>query len=158
MGDRELRPIGRVEDFPEGSCRFIEIGKHRVGIYNVGGSFYAIRNFCPHMGAPVCMGTVSGAMLPSAVGEYHWGLEGHVLRCPWHQWTFDIRTGRALFGIDRSRLVTHTVVRDGDELYIDERIRKASEIEDLGRDGLNGTTPQNGAAMTTTTTERAPTT
>jgi hypothetical protein len=81
------------------------------------------------MGAPVCKGNVAGTMLPSGVSEYVYGLDGKVVHCPWHQWAFYIPTGKALFGIDRSRLVCHTVERRGDELFIDERIRKASEID-----------------------------
>jgi 3-phenylpropionate/trans-cinnamate dioxygenase ferredoxin subunit len=142
--NERLRPIGHVDEFPPGSCRMVTVGKHEVGIYNVDGEFYAVRNFCPHMGAPVCKGSVGGVMMPSAVGEYTWGMEGYVLHCPWHQWTFDIRTGRALFGIDRSRLVSHTVTREGDELFLDERIRKASAVDDAAATAAS--TTANGAA------------
>jgi nitrite reductase/ring-hydroxylating ferredoxin subunit len=121
--------VGTVDEFPPGTCRILTIGEHEVGIYNLSGSFYAVRNYCPHMGAPVCKGNIGGTMLPSDVGEYEYGLEGTVIHCPWHQWAFDVRTGRALFGIDRSRLICHEVTQKGDEVYVDERIRKASDLE-----------------------------
>lgn len=128
-GNHIWRPIGHADDYPPGTCRLVTVGEHDVGIYNIEGDYYGIRNYCPHMGAPVCKGNVGGTMLPSGVSEYVYGLEGKVVHCPWHQWGFYIPTGRALFGIDRSRLVCHTVVRRGDQLFIDERIRKASEID-----------------------------
>jgi len=36
-------------------------------------------------------------------------MDGFVLRCPRHGWEFDIRSGEALFGIDRRRLGTFSV-------------------------------------------------
>jgi 3-phenylpropionate/trans-cinnamate dioxygenase ferredoxin subunit len=131
LGEKqELQHIGTVDEFPEGRCRILKVGEHEVGVYNIGGSFYAVRNYCPHKGAPICAGTLSGTMLPSAQGEYVYGMEGRALHCPWHQWAFDVQTGRALFGIDKSRLVCHTVIREGDDVYLDPSIRKRSAVED----------------------------
>jgi 3-phenylpropionate/trans-cinnamate dioxygenase ferredoxin subunit len=108
--------LGSVEDFPAGSCRILDVGRRSVGVYRLeDGSFFAVRNSCPHHGAPICIGHFGGTMLPSEAGEYKYGLSEHVVRCPWHGWEFDITTGRALFDIDKSRLVTYPVtVEDGD--------------------------------------------
>ena len=60
----------------------------------MGGQIHAYRNACPHAGAPVCRGRVSGTSMPSKVHEYIYGLDGCILRCPWHGWEFDLRSGR----------------------------------------------------------------
>ena len=74
----------------------------------------AVRNWCPHKGAPLCKGPVTGTMLPSEPGAYKWGMEGAVIRCPWHGWEFDLRSGTTLFGTDRRKLIRYEVsVRDG---------------------------------------------
>ena len=65
-------------------------------MFNVGGEFFAYRNICPHAGAPVCVGKISGTTLPSPVYEYDYGREGCILRCPWHGWEFDLRSGEHL--------------------------------------------------------------
>jgi nitrite reductase/ring-hydroxylating ferredoxin subunit len=106
--------VGDVEAFPSGTMTIVTAGEHQVGIYNLDGELIAIRNSCPHRGAPVCKGTVTGAMLPSAPGSYRWGMEGTVIRCPWHGWEFDLRSGSTLFGTDRRRLIRYEVaVHDG---------------------------------------------
>jgi nitrite reductase/ring-hydroxylating ferredoxin subunit len=109
------RAIGRIEDFPQGEVRIIDVGRHSIGIYHLDdGKLYALRNRCPHHGAPLCFGQIGGTMLPSDAGEYEFGMAGQVVRCPWHGWEFDIATGRTLFGIDKSRAVTYPVtVEDG---------------------------------------------
>lgn len=101
--------VGSIDDFPQGQCRILDVGKRSVGVYRLGARFYALLNYCPHHGAPICLGKLSGTMLPSAPGEYEYGLDGTVLRCPWHGWEFDIDSGRCLFGVDRARLKTYPV-------------------------------------------------
>ncbi len=51
-----------------------------IVLANVGGTFYALNNACPHRPRPLCDGT----------------LEGSTLRCPLHQATFDVTTGKNL--------------------------------------------------------------
>jgi nitrite reductase/ring-hydroxylating ferredoxin subunit len=53
-----LVTVGRVEDVPPGRGATVELmdGKE-LALYNVGGQFYAIENFCPHRGAPSPMAT-----------------------------------------------------------------------------------------------------
>jgi nitrite reductase (NADH) small subunit len=84
-------PIGEL---PPGSRRIVEIDGRSIGVFNVGGSLYAIRNLCPHKGAPLCQGTIGGTMLPSDPHTYVYGLDDRLLRCPWHGWEFDLETGR----------------------------------------------------------------
>ena len=107
--DRDKHILGNVQDFPEGSCRVVEVRGRSIGVYNIDGVFYAVRNSCPHQLAPICSGPRTGTMRPSAPGEFVWTMDGFVLRCPRHGWEFDIRSGEALFGIDRRRLVTFSV-------------------------------------------------
>ncbi|MEJ7713058.1 MAG: Rieske (2Fe-2S) protein [Pyrinomonadaceae bacterium] len=49
--------VGRVEDVPSGRAATIELDDGtELALYNVGGSFYALENFCPHRGAPLVDG------------------------------------------------------------------------------------------------------
>jgi len=86
-------PVGQASEIPPGGRRIVSVGRVEIGIFNVGGEIRAYRNACPHAGAPVCLGRISGTALPSQVYEYIYGSEGCILRCPWHGWEFDLRTG-----------------------------------------------------------------
>ncbi len=89
-------PVAKISDLPPGARRLVQVGNYEIGLFNVGGELRAYRNICPHAGAPVCVGRISGTTLPSRVYEYDYGHEECILRCPWHGWEFDLRTGEHL--------------------------------------------------------------
>ncbi len=79
--ENTLVTVGRVEDVPDGRGATVELKNGReLALYNVGGQFYAIENFCPHKGAPLADGNLCG----------------HAIECDWHGWKFDVRTGACL--------------------------------------------------------------
>jgi 3-phenylpropionate/trans-cinnamate dioxygenase ferredoxin subunit len=103
-----------AEELPEGSSRIVEIEGRSIGVFNVGGDLHALRNSCPHKGAPLCKGTVGGTMLPSEPHEYVYGREGSFIRCPWHGWEIDLATGRPFFDPERGLVRVYTVgIEDG---------------------------------------------
>ena len=103
--------ICTLQALQPGQRKIVEIGRHSIGIFNVSGSLYAIKNRCPHQGAELCRGTVGGTMLPSQnPGEYNYAFEGQILRCPWHFWEFDITTGEMVFVPEPQRVKTYDVV------------------------------------------------
>jgi len=90
--------VGPVADFPPGSHTVVKIGRAEVGIFNVGGRFYALPNVCPHQFGPLCEGPVGGTTACSAATEWRfaWVREGEIVTCPWHGLEFDITTGTCL--------------------------------------------------------------
>jgi nitrite reductase/ring-hydroxylating ferredoxin subunit len=107
--------IGHVSELAPGERRVVEVDGRSIGVFNVHGQFYALRNRCPHQGAPLCLGAIKGMALPSKPGEYRWGREGEILRCPWHGWEFDITSGRSIFNPHRMRVRTYEVTVEPDE-------------------------------------------
>lgn len=84
-----------------------------IGVFNVGGRFYALDNRCPHKGGPLCRGPVTGTTLPTSDFRYAYGRQGEILRCAWHGWEFEIESGRSLVD-PRVRAKTYPVeVADG---------------------------------------------
>jgi nitrite reductase/ring-hydroxylating ferredoxin subunit len=86
-------PVAQAGEIPPGGRKLVSAGAAEIGLFNVGGEVRAYRNVCPHAGGPVCLGRISGTPLPSKVYEYIYGMEGRILRCPWHGWEFDLTTG-----------------------------------------------------------------
>jgi nitrite reductase (NADH) small subunit len=89
--------VARVDEIPAGGRKIVRIEGREIGIFNLDGDYYALRNSCPHQAARVCLGKVVGTALPSDVYEFSYGREGRILRCPWHEWEYDIATGESVF-------------------------------------------------------------
>ncbi len=107
--------ICAAADLPPGGRIIAQIGSRSVGVFNVGGDFYALLNICPHKAANLCSGTVCGTNLPTDGGDYRYkyGMEGEILRCARHGWEFNIRTGECLID-PKIRAKTYPVeVADG---------------------------------------------
>ena len=100
--------VAEASSIPEGQHRIVEVEGRPIGIYNVKGQFYAIHNYCPHEGAELCKGQVCGTTLPSNVYEFIYGRDKEVVRCPWHGWEFDIKSGKSLFS-DKVRTRSYNV-------------------------------------------------
>jgi nitrite reductase/ring-hydroxylating ferredoxin subunit len=109
--------VGKVAELPPGERRIVEVEGRSIGVFNVHGRYFALRNTCPHQGAPLCRGAIKGVAEPSRPGEYLWAREGEILRCPWHGWEFDITTGRSIFNPHKTRVRSYevTVSQNGDE-------------------------------------------
>jgi len=94
--------VGKVSELPPGSVRIVPVNNPQgVGVFNIEGSYYALKNVCPHQGGPLCAGPITGTTRArlSADGrpELEWIRDGEIVRCPWHRWEFDIRTGKTVF-------------------------------------------------------------
>lgn len=101
--------VCKMNELPVGERKVITLDGRSIGIFNVRGTYYALRNSCPHQGASLCKGKVTGTMLPSAPGTYEYGREGEIVQCPWHRWEFDITTGKSIFNPHRCLVKTYEV-------------------------------------------------
>jgi NAD(P)H-dependent nitrite reductase small subunit len=86
-----------ASDLPPGQATEVEVEGQSVALFNVGGTFHALTNRCPHRGGPLGQGFLDGAEVS----------------CPWHNWTFDVTTGENVVSAD-VRVPRHEVrVEDG---------------------------------------------
>jgi nitrite reductase/ring-hydroxylating ferredoxin subunit len=98
-----------VADLPPGQRTIVAVDGRSIGVFNVHGRYYALRNLCPHRRAPLCLGRIRG--LISSDGPYDVRVErdGEIIACPWHGWEFDLTTGRSHFNPHRVRVRDYTV-------------------------------------------------
>jgi len=101
--------VGRLSEFPPGTRKIVTVGGRSIGVFNIGGQFFALRNQCPHQGAPLCRGRVKGTTIPGKPYEYVYGRDQEIIQCPWHGWEFEITTGRTFFNPHRMRVKTYEV-------------------------------------------------
>jgi 3-phenylpropionate/trans-cinnamate dioxygenase ferredoxin subunit len=108
-------------DLPPGARKVVTSGRREIAVLNVDGRLHAVFNRCPHHQAPLHRGTIGGATIavPGApVGTFEFGLEGRVLRCPWHHYEFDLENGRCLAEPDRLRIACYEVRQEGEEIAV----------------------------------------
>ena len=73
----EFLPAIGVDDLTPGKCTEARVGGKAIALFNVDGVFHALSNTCVHRGGPLGQGMLDGA----------------IVMCPWHAWTFDVTTG-----------------------------------------------------------------
>ncbi len=101
-----MAPTG---DVPPGSRKLFTVKGRPIAIFNLEGTFYGLLNRCPHQGGSLCDGIVTGLLQSSAPGQYSYTRKGEIVRCPWHGWEFDIRTGQSYCDPARIRTKTYAV-------------------------------------------------
>ena len=111
-----------------GERKIVSIGSREVAVFNIDGEYYALRNRCPHQGAPLCTGILLAGLRSSRPGAYDRGQDVRVIRCPWHGWEFDVRTGKSWFDPQRHRVRSYPagerdVVPDAETYPVQERGR-----------------------------------
>ena len=115
---------GTVDEFLPGQRRIVVPfrGRAGIGVFNVRGTYYALRNLCPHKLGPLCVGRVSGRPVADAPPSSYQGApaierEGEIIRCPWHIWEFDITTGECLVD-PKARVKTYPVVIEDGQVVV----------------------------------------
>ncbi len=64
------------------------------------GELYGLLDKCLHMGGQLSKGRILTAQNGQACGEYVEETGRFVVKCPWHGYEYDVRTGATLFDED----------------------------------------------------------
>jgi nitrite reductase/ring-hydroxylating ferredoxin subunit len=79
------------------------------------GEVYALRNSCSHLRASLSNGLLEPQVLGDAVGDRGFSATEFVVRCPWHGYEFDVKTGRCPADPERNRVRVYPIdVTDGE--------------------------------------------
>ena len=84
-----------ADELPPGARRTAFIDGREIALFNVDGRLHALLNRCPHGGARICTGVITGIAQSSGPGDYRLERNGEFLRCPWHGWEFELATGQS---------------------------------------------------------------
>jgi nitrite reductase/ring-hydroxylating ferredoxin subunit len=100
---RERVRVLRVGELRPGRLAYVEVDGLPVALANLGGTIYAFGDTCRHEGGPLSAGV----------------LIDDTVTCPWHGWTYSVRTGKSLVPPVGLRLPVYPVSIEGDELFIE---------------------------------------
>lgn len=100
-----------------GAQKIVTINRRPIGIFEIDGTYHAMLNVCPHRGGALCEGPQCGTSTSDTDFGIHYGRHNELVRCAWHGWEFDIRTGQAL--ADSSmKAKTFDVSVEGDQIFV----------------------------------------
>ena len=87
--------VAAVSDIPPGTRKLATVNGRAIVVFNLGGEFFALNNRCPHRGGSLYHGVQTGLVEASEPGRYRYSRRGEMIKCPWHGWEFDVRTGQS---------------------------------------------------------------
>lgn len=70
--------VGRADAFGPGG-HFVKVEGRHVALFRLDDGFHALDNLCLHHAGPLCEGDIDAR---------------DEVTCPWHGWSYEIRTGR----------------------------------------------------------------
>jgi nitrite reductase (NADH) small subunit len=100
--------VCKADELTNGQRKIVTIKNMSIVVLNNDGKLQAFNSMCPHQGAPLEFGSISGAMQSSDPQTYEYGCHNEIVRCPLHGWAFDMETGHSLFS-EKIKIRTYKV-------------------------------------------------
>lgn len=94
--------LGPSMEIEEGRCKVYNAAEGGIAVFRIEGVYHAIANTCVHMGGPLSEGD----------------LAGHVVTCPWHHWSYDVRTGKTTMS-EAVGVKSFPVELRGEDVFVD---------------------------------------
>lgn len=111
--------VAQAGEIAPGRVKLVDVDGKEIGVFCHEEEYYAVLNVCPHAPAPVCRGRIDAPLFVSPQGQYELRKDRPTLRCPWHHWEFELRTGRGILSSVRQRLRTYPAKLDDGQIWID---------------------------------------
>lgn len=99
---KETTRVAALADIPTGTMQYVEIDGLPIALANVAGTIYAFSDVCRHEGGPLSSGV----------------LIGDTVTCPWHGWTYSVRSGKAIVPPVGIRVPIYQAHVDGDDVFV----------------------------------------
>lgn len=99
----EMTKVAKKEDLQPGTAMCVEVGGHKIALFHVDGSYYAIEDTCTHRGGPLSQGEIQSS----------------TVTCPWHGAQFDLLTGEVLGPPAQQGVDSYKVLLEGDDIKIE---------------------------------------
>lgn len=111
--------VDQLTEFPVGTRRVVTVDGVDIAVFNVDGEFHALRNSCPHRGAPMCTHAPAGTMVADQPHEYRYEMDNQLVRCPWHGYEFRLADGKSVVSPDvKLRLRVYDIKVEDDAVVL----------------------------------------
>lgn len=108
-----------ADELEPGQVRSVKVDGVSVAVIRTkGGELRALRDVCPHLGAPLSTGSLQSLVVGPEVGEYRL-TEKAILRCPWHGYEFDVETGRCIADPEGLRVRSYPVSVEDSQVVLE---------------------------------------
>lgn len=94
--------VAKLSEFPDKGGKTVSCAGATLALFRIKDKIFAIDDTCPHAGA--------------SLGEGH--LDGKKVICPWHAWTFDVKSG-ACDSMPSVFQKTYPVKIDNEDILVD---------------------------------------
>jgi multimeric flavodoxin WrbA/nitrite reductase/ring-hydroxylating ferredoxin subunit len=113
MSDGQWYDLGEAAELARTPLKQVLVGRTRIALSCVGGSFGAINGTCNHAGGPLG----------------HGALDGDYVVCPWHHWKFHRITGEGEPGFEADRVPRFELkVEAGRLLVLEEPVTRRNRL------------------------------
>src|SRR5258707_8331695 len=121
--------VGKVEDINEGVALPVVAAGREIIVVLWRGQVYALRNICPHQSQSFITGTIHDlVMRGDSVGDLVVKRDAPVIKCPWHSFQFDLRSGKCVNDV-RLRTRAYNVAIRGDRILVEMVVDKVGSTE-----------------------------
>ena len=131
--------LGPVDALRQRPLQEVHVGRTRMALTFMNGTFSAVSGVCNHTGGPLGQGE----------------LDGEYIVCPWHAWKFHCRTGQGEPGYEADQLPRYTLEERDGHLWVDTasatpRGKAPHEVHALARPVVRQPGPLRVAGISTT--------
>lgn len=99
---KEKTWVANVSEILPGKLHYIDIDGLPIALANVAGTIYAFSDSCRHEGGPLSAGV----------------LIEDTITCPWHGWTYSVRTGKAVVPPVGIRVPVYEVSVEDEDVFV----------------------------------------
>ena len=110
--------VAEVADIPAGGRKVVSVKGRPVVIFNLDGEFFGLLDRCPHQSAELSRGISTGIATSDEPGLATCSRPGEFIRCPWHGWEFDVKTGQSYCDPKKFRVRPYTVTVEPGEAVV----------------------------------------
>jgi nitrite reductase/ring-hydroxylating ferredoxin subunit len=101
--------VATTSEIPAGGNKVVTVEGREIVVFHVNGEFFALLNRCPHEGAPLAKAACVALLQSDEPGQYRRSRVGELLRCPWHGWEYDMRTGQSYCDPKHTRVRSYPI-------------------------------------------------